>query len=1349
MNRQQLQKFVQYLISAHHTEVLPTAQKLADEILQQNSEINAICGAPDPTAGAATDDEHSWHLDETQVCEAVRSYLGQGNNYYNGNKQLNSLFAKVREMLRAQDSNGARMLTLITEQFLSDPRLVLWKSHGTPMNEKCRQLWDQLGMLWVCIVLNPRATAMERAHWKSLLEKWSKNEVCPQEDPDFRPPGRSDNVSVLDETLFAKFDYFSFLNFQYRERSHRIRERDRNRFFRENNLRNMMYQRNQQPNRDNFNNNDNNYDSSESDSDSDAEMDENQADDAEENDDNLLQEEVNDDVPANRSPIPEAFDENSRGNFEMPLLGEGAGCDLNLGIVSGANVNDDSSRESMDMDYENDIPTLGNIIVEKCGAGASKERNDSDEEQLPPHFFENDDEFCTYMQDGGDECKCRKCSMKDRNDADFCSNSNYCDELNVCYDRVVHDESHENLPNTSSSSSSTSIGVKRSKECIDERHTDDDDEQQQQPPNGGGNRLDANGSHCDKRNNCDADGLIAGGSKTVEEDIEMGDDETDECTCFIDKLDHVNGHSSKMCLEMEKAPCKKCSMKEKPSDDPGRNSSKCAERNSTDEEPNHVAAAEVNANAENVHANRRANGRRSRDNNVDPDNVRPNKRVKLNNGNAANRIKTPRTIFHKALDAVSMTWDNLHLMNILASNKYTISSANAVQTAGSSKPSQTILSRVKSNFDIFGRALWHEPLAMCAARIDSLRSHGHTDAALRLSVSVVRTMKQVQTDAQTIWNRYESVVNAPEEVPKASNNCCCSCNGGSNSGNTSKTRFGDAKSMSCQNQTKPNRPSSLAGGRDNYKMYRYDYGNGSSYRYGMVHDGCKRCIETRQRANYQNSMNNSYHVNRHSFGGASMQSPYFRNSFNPMGNASGGNMYDQRFGSNHFGSNRYRYGNSYPPNLPMNGPCHADNCNLMHHRGQNNLIGGNDSFHHNALYGAGGNQSRSHCNKDSSHRCANQNLNLRDMINAPMDPRIVAGECRSARSNCRNCKQQQEPVDVPTNRHENEAQPGCSKDIPKPSSSRDASLASSLFADTKRPCAQHTKSQCCIKNFCCKMTPFSEKPKCGSSSLDCQCSAPFGGNFGGRPFSHSSCSNSNNIYFGRNIGGFELPNSSRHTCHQKPSLDEMNGCSCCRSSSSDANGSMNPMFCRPSTSTASSCGASTSKGAGNQSAPSSQMPYEFTRNKKPGCASNCLDCSVGCEIEFPLDAVACIFDCLTEACIIPDAVNGPDMGRLSFDSVPAAADDGSIIPPRYHHVPVPLSTDRNETYLTLAFEVCSFLSPYYSLSYRLRIQIKFSLPFPTGGSIGIGQTAHNAPRFVLAARHLQATRSIDSTTSPY
>lgn len=78
------------------------------------------------------------------MCEQVRAFLSQGG-YYNVNKQLVSMFAKVREMLRARDSNGARMLTLITDQFLADPRLVLWKSQGTPMTDKCRQLWDQLG----------------------------------------------------------------------------------------------------------------------------------------------------------------------------------------------------------------------------------------------------------------------------------------------------------------------------------------------------------------------------------------------------------------------------------------------------------------------------------------------------------------------------------------------------------------------------------------------------------------------------------------------------------------------------------------------------------------------------------------------------------------------------------------------------------------------------------------------------------------------------------------------------------------------------------------------------------------------------------------------------------------------------------------------------------------------------------------------------------------------------------------------------------------------------------------------------------------------------------------------------
>lgn len=95
MNREQLQKLLQYLITEHHTEVLPTAQRLADEILLKTSEINRLQGAPDPTAGASADDESCWHLDAEQVRQQVRNYLLQGG-YYGSGKHLLSMFAKVR-----------------------------------------------------------------------------------------------------------------------------------------------------------------------------------------------------------------------------------------------------------------------------------------------------------------------------------------------------------------------------------------------------------------------------------------------------------------------------------------------------------------------------------------------------------------------------------------------------------------------------------------------------------------------------------------------------------------------------------------------------------------------------------------------------------------------------------------------------------------------------------------------------------------------------------------------------------------------------------------------------------------------------------------------------------------------------------------------------------------------------------------------------------------------------------------------------------------------------------------------------------------------------------------------------
>jgi hypothetical protein len=89
----------------------------------------------------------------------------------------------------------------------------------------------------------------------------------------------------------------------------------------------------------------------------------------------------------------------------------------------------------------------------------------------------------------------------------------------------------------------------------------------------------------------------------------------------------------------------------------------------------------------------------------------------------------------------------------------------------------------KSNLNAIGQPLWHEPLSMCAARIDSLRSHGHMQSALRLSVSVVRTMKQIQADGQLLWQKYKQHINKSSAGSKRDYStmvdgcklCCCNC----------------------------------------------------------------------------------------------------------------------------------------------------------------------------------------------------------------------------------------------------------------------------------------------------------------------------------------------------------------------------------------------------------------------------------------------------------------------------------------------------------------------------------------------------------------------------------------------
>ena len=48
--------------------------------------------------------------------------------------------------MRVHDTNGVRLLAILTDQFVADPKLIIWKAQETPMTDKCRYLWDQLGI---------------------------------------------------------------------------------------------------------------------------------------------------------------------------------------------------------------------------------------------------------------------------------------------------------------------------------------------------------------------------------------------------------------------------------------------------------------------------------------------------------------------------------------------------------------------------------------------------------------------------------------------------------------------------------------------------------------------------------------------------------------------------------------------------------------------------------------------------------------------------------------------------------------------------------------------------------------------------------------------------------------------------------------------------------------------------------------------------------------------------------------------------------------------------------------------------------------------------------------------------
>eukprot|EP00794_Sanderia_malayensis_P016687 gene16687-18381_t len=159
LERNQLQKFAQYLINELPPQVLSTAQGLLDSLLHSpSSAINSLAGAPDPTAGACFVEEPTWYLDEVSLRDSIRKILCKfcgpspvafvdlnslfltssapvpSLEWSNILRPLTSrdpegiwnLFDIIRDLLKRRDANALKILQILTEECLNFHQLTLW-----------------------------------------------------------------------------------------------------------------------------------------------------------------------------------------------------------------------------------------------------------------------------------------------------------------------------------------------------------------------------------------------------------------------------------------------------------------------------------------------------------------------------------------------------------------------------------------------------------------------------------------------------------------------------------------------------------------------------------------------------------------------------------------------------------------------------------------------------------------------------------------------------------------------------------------------------------------------------------------------------------------------------------------------------------------------------------------------------------------------------------------------------------------------------------------------------------------------------------------------------------------------
>lgn len=226
LEKNQLQKFAQYLINELPQQILPAAQKLLDELLSgDEAVINQNPAAPDPTAGATINEQTSWCLDDTHLSTNIQKILLKqctaqptvcsdvaalhicvppaANEYSQLLRPIRgrepeglwNLISIVGEMMKRRDSNFFLLLEIMTQEVLRCDKVVTWwfetkvslhsgstihysttKSNSQCTSQySCSNFCDEIVHLWQLAAMDPSASAVERKRLYQKFFDWHLN----------------------------------------------------------------------------------------------------------------------------------------------------------------------------------------------------------------------------------------------------------------------------------------------------------------------------------------------------------------------------------------------------------------------------------------------------------------------------------------------------------------------------------------------------------------------------------------------------------------------------------------------------------------------------------------------------------------------------------------------------------------------------------------------------------------------------------------------------------------------------------------------------------------------------------------------------------------------------------------------------------------------------------------------------------------------------------------------------------------------------------------------------------------------------------------------------------------------